>query len=136
MARHLWINLPNSYTFLVPVPKGFNFHGIFWNFFARSVGSLGNNLVVLCSSHLHFIAWFEVIKDSFFTSKNKHSNYMYIVLKDSEISNLTCFNFILTGYSFWDRMRNSLHKFTWIVLSVHKLNKLGNVNSGKFIDNC
>ena len=46
MARHLWINLPNSYTFLVPVPKGFNFHGIFWNFFARSVGSLGNNLVV------------------------------------------------------------------------------------------
>ena len=26
-----------------------------------------------------------------------------------------------------------LHKFTWIVLSVHKLNKLG--NSGKFMDN-
>ena len=30
-----------------------------------------------------------------------------------------------TGYSFWDRLRNFLHKFTWIVLSVHKLNKLG-----------
>ena len=29
-----------------------------------------------------------------------------------------------TGYSFWDRLRNFLHKFTWIVLSVHKLNKL------------
>ena len=26
-----------------------------------------------------------------------------------------------TGYSFWDRLRNSLHKFTWIVLSDHKL---------------
>ena len=32
---------------------------------------------------------------------------------------------VLTGYSFWDRLRNFLHKFTWIVLSVHKLNKLG-----------
>ena len=30
-----------------------------------------------------------------------------------------------TGYSFWDRLRNFLLKFTWIVLSVHKLNKLG-----------
>ena len=32
--------------------------------------------------------------------------------------------YICTGYSFWDRLRK-LHKFTWIVLSVHKLNKLG-----------
>ena len=39
-----------------------------------------------------------------------------------------------TGYSFWDRLRNFLNKLTWIVLSVHKLNKLG--NSGKFMDNC
>ena len=30
-----------------------------------------------------------------------------------------------TGYSFWDPLLNSLHKFIWIVLSVHKLNKLG-----------
>ena len=30
-----------------------------------------------------------------------------------------------TGYSFWDRLRNLLHIFAWIVLSVHKLNKLG-----------
>ena len=30
-----------------------------------------------------------------------------------------------TGYSFWDRLCNFLHKFTWIVLTVHKLNKLG-----------
>ena len=35
-----------------------------------------------------------------------------------------------TGYSFWDQLQNFLHKFTWIVLSVHKLNKLG-----KFMDN-
>ena len=28
-------------------------------------------------------------------------------------------------YSFWDRFHNFLHKFTWIVLSVHNLNKLG-----------
>ena len=31
----------------------------------------------------------------------------------------------VTGYSFWDRLRNFLHKFTWIVLSFHKLNKVG-----------
>ena len=31
---------------------------------------------------------------------------------------------ICTGYSFWNRLRNFLHKFTWIVLSVHKLKKL------------
>ena len=29
-----------------------------------------------------------------------------------------------TGYSFWDGLHNFLHKFTWIVLSVHKMNKL------------
>ena len=29
-----------------------------------------------------------------------------------------------TGYSFWDWLRNFLLKFTWIVLLVHKLNKL------------
>ena len=27
--------------------------------------------------------------------------------------------------SFWDWLRNFLHKFSWIGLSVHKLNKLG-----------
>ena len=31
----------------------------------------------------------------------------------------------ITGYSFWDQLRNFLHKSTWIVLSVHKLNKQG-----------
>ena len=31
----------------------------------------------------------------------------------------------LTGYSFLDWLRNFLHKFTWILLSLHKLNKLG-----------
>ena len=30
-----------------------------------------------------------------------------------------------TGYSFWDQLCNFLHKFTRIVLSVHKLNKPG-----------
>ena len=30
---------------------------------------------------------------------------------------------LTTGYSFWDRLRNFLFKFTGIVLSVHKLNK-------------
>ena len=38
-----------------------------------------------------------------------------------------------TGYSFWYRLRNFLHKFTWIVLSVHKLKKLGKF---WFMDNC
>ena len=33
-------------------------------------------------------------------------------------------NFV-KGYFFWDRLRNFLYKFTWIVLSDHKLNKLG-----------
>ena len=32
---------------------------------------------------------------------------------------------IITGYSFWDWLLNSLHKFTWIVFLVHNLNKLG-----------
>ena len=31
----------------------------------------------------------------------------------------------VTGYSFWDRFHNFLHRFTWIVLALHKLNKLG-----------
>ena len=31
----------------------------------------------------------------------------------------------VTDYSFWDWLRNFLQKFTWVVLSVHKLNKLG-----------
>ena len=34
-------------------------------------------------------------------------------------------NSVGTGYSFWDRLHNFLHKYTCIVLSVHKLNKLG-----------
>ena len=38
---------------------------------------------------------------------------------------------VCTGYSFWDRLRDFLHKITWIVLSVSKW-----VNSGKFMDNC
>ena len=29
------------------------------------------------------------------------------------------------GYSFWDRLRNFFHTFTWTFLSVDKLNKLG-----------
>ena len=32
-----------------------------------------------------------------------------------------------TGYYFWDWFRKFSHKFTWIVLSVHKLNKLVNL---------
>ena len=42
-----------------------------------------------------------------------------------------CYSFthkiqIYTGYSFWDRLRNFLHKITLCnCLSVHKLNKLG-----------
>ena len=41
---------------------------------------------------------------------------------------------LITGYSFWDRLRNFFHKFTWIVLSVHKLNNW--VNSVKSMNNC
>ena len=35
------------------------------------------------------------------------------------------FDIVCTGYSFWDRLCNFLHKSTWLVLSVHNLNKLG-----------
>ena len=46
--------------------------------------------------------------------------------KNNQSSNLTIKNHYLdTGYSFWDRLHNFLHKFIWIVFSVHKLNKLG-----------
>ena len=40
--------------------------------------------------------------------------------------NFTGFLFLIKHkYSLWDRLRNFLLKSTWIVLSVHKLNKLG-----------
>ena len=35
------------------------------------------------------------------------------------------FSRLYYSYSFWDWLRNFLQKFTWIVLSVLKLNKLG-----------
>ena len=54
-----------------------------------------------------------------------------IVNAETWIHNICCpGRELFTGYSFWDRLRNFLHKFIWIVLSVHKLNKLG-----KFMNN-
>ena len=38
-----------------------------------------------------------------------------------------------TDYSFWDRLHDFLHKFTWIVFSFH--NWTNWVNFGKFMDN-
>ena len=40
----------------------------------------------------------------------------------------------ITPYSFWDRLSNFLHKFTWIVLSF--ISWTNWVNSGKCMDNC
>ena len=51
------------------------------------------------------------------------TNYYIIVPAPSPT--LEMFWGIVTGYSFWDQLCNFLHKFTWIVLSVHDLNKLG-----------
>ena len=42
-------------------------------------------------------------------------------------------NIYLTGYSFWDRLHNFLHKFTWIVLSLHKFNKNQKWKKGHFM---
>ena len=47
---------------------------------------------------------------------SRHKVYPY-----SELS--LCF--FCTGYSFWDRLLSCFHRFTWIILSVRKLNKLG-----------
>ena len=50
-------------------------------------------------------------------------SYFWIQVKNKSCS--SNHKVISTGYCFWDRLRNLLHKFTWTVLSVHKLNKLG-----------
>ena len=51
------------------------------------------------------------------------------ILTDDNCSWAICldkfFSHFDTNYSFWDQLRNFLHKFTWIVLSANKLNKLG-----------
>ena len=44
-------------------------------------------------------------------------------LKQIQVIPLSVFYNLCTGYSFWDRLCHFLHKFTWIVLSVYKLNK-------------
>ena len=49
----------------------------------------------------------------------------WIVELDSVGDTTLILETLSTGYSFWDWLCNFLHKFTWIVLSVHKLNKLG-----------
>ena len=59
-------------------------------------------------------------------------NLIEIAIKYAYYFNITISPiFVCTGYSFWDWFRNFWLKFTWIVLPVHKLNKLG-----KFMDNC
>ena len=54
-------------------------------------------------------------------------NFHYIV----QAKLYKAIKYYFTGYSFWEWLRNFLLTFTWVVLSVHKLNKLG-----KFMDNC
>ena len=54
-------------------------------------------------------------------SSKKRTKYLNLQLQPFKILKYIFF----TGNSFWDRLCNFLHKFTWIVLSVHKLNKLG-----------
>ena len=46
------------------------------------------------------------------------------ILKTNKSPCLDSVLWLRTGYSFWDRLHNYLHKFPWIVLSVHKLNKI------------
>ena len=53
--------------------------------------------------------------------RNNNSAYLPLTL-NQEDKFQTYFG---TGDSFWDPLRNFLHKFTRIVLSVYKLNKLG-----------
>ena len=94
---------------------------------------------ILLSQHL-----LDTWKNSAFFNRSKRVNLLwqkFRYLKDSGFVVLTLVvgtrdlqklsNMLNTGYSFWDRLHNFLQKFTWIVLSVHKLNKLG-----KFMDNC
>ena len=42
-----------------------------------------------------------------------------------EYNTFSSSNNFIPGYSFWNRLRNFWHKFTSIILSVQKLNKLG-----------
>ena len=60
-------------------------------------------------------------------------NYLLTILQSIySYPLLTIMNF--TGYSFWDWLRNFLHKFTWIVCQF--ISWTNWVNSGKFMDSC
>ena len=60
-----------------------------------------------------------------FTSTRESKEWVTKTTKSSLRLPHTSHNYWWYSYSFWNRLRNFLHKFTWIVLSVYKLNKLG-----------
>ena len=72
-------------------------------------------LKIFLKSHLFLLAP-EILA---IISLNFHNIVQSIIFFEG---NQSCY---ATGYSFWDRLRIYLQKFTWIVLSAHKLNKLG-----------
>ena len=89
------------------------FVGKFWNIskvlFIESVAELNFNL--LNESDQTQISIFDTIRldlNSLWCDSSRLNTYVSIC----------------TGYSFWDWLCNFLHRFTWIVLSVHKLKKL------------
>ena len=64
---------------------------------------------------------------------NNWMHIKFVIFKGYSISKITKSEFALisTGYSFWDRLRNFLHKLIFQFIS-----STNRVNSGKFMDNC
>ena len=73
--------------------------------------------------HKMYIKNFKNMQTLFYVKLFKFAEWVFCLTCSPKLNrkenNVKC-----TGYTFWDRLRNFLHKFTWIVLSVHKFNKL------------
>ena len=79
------------------------------------------------TSLTHLSSWFFFLPH-FFDPKRRYRSFWNefdYILGNAWVNLFVYAKLKNTGYSFWDRLRNFLHKFTWIVLSVHNLNKLG-----------
>ena len=93
-------------------------------------------LSVLWSSSL----WTEIENRSCKLFQSLIFEFRFIVSLHTEIkdfikSQVENFKYTFTGYSFWDQLRNFLHKFTQM-LFCQFISWTNWVNSGKFMENC
>ena len=110
---------------------------VYWYLFVyNNVGSISVDDQLLLSYSWYYLAYVSSVrKVKFLSSDRCHKSSKKCHLLRSLFSLVFSFSLLhmwakkhkksSTGYSFWDRLRNFLLKFTWIVLSVHKFDKLG-----------